>query len=215
MIYLFAGEDAKKKMSSVELCIESLSKDTEIFTFSKNDFEPSVIENFYSGQGLFFKKCIILVRGALEKEENEKFILDNLEAMSVSQNFFIFLEGKLKKATVDAFRKAKAEVSIFDLTSAEKEKFNSFLLANAFGLKSKLELWIYFRQAIEKGVSLEELVGVLQWKAKDMILKKNFSLFSEKDLRRISMHLAYILPEARGSARDDEAHLERFLLEAF
>ena len=112
---------------------------------------------------------------------------------------------------------APAEISeeeTFTPLKEKKEKFNSFLLANALSSKDKLNLWIYFRQAIEAGVALEELAGILFWKVKDMILKKNFAKFSERELKNLSARLSYLLPEARSKGPDAEEVFEQFLLEA-
>ena len=135
--------------------------------------------------------------------------------MNQSASAFIFLDGKLNKITLDAFKKAKAEINIFESPKAKKEKFNNFLLANAFGQKDKLNLWIYYRLAVDKGVGLEELVGVLFWKIKDMFLKKDFNKFSPEQLKNFSGKLSYLLPEARKVGQDAEIAFEKFLLEAF
>ena len=88
-------------------------------------------------------------------------------------------------------------------------------MANALGNKDKLNLWIYFRQAIDRGVGMEELIGVLFWKAKDMILKRNFSKFSLPELQNFTSKISYLLPEARKEGLDAESVFEQFLLEAF
>ncbi len=99
-------------------------------------------------------------------------------------------------------------------TPLKEKKFNSFLLANAFSGRDRLNLWILYRQALRRGVALEELAGVLFWKAKDMILKRNFSKFSEKELKNFATRISYILPESREWGRDNEEALEQFLLQA-
>ena len=76
-------------------------------------------------------------------------------------------------------------------------------------------MWIYFRQAMDNGVGMEELVGVLFWKVKDMMLKKDFSKFSEAELKNFAGKLAYLLPEARKNGLDAESIFEQFLLDAF
>ena len=76
-------------------------------------------------------------------------------------------------------------------------------------------MWIYFRQAVDKGVVLEEIIGVLFWKIKDMILKKNFNKFTEEQLKTFASKIAYLLPEARKKGLDAEAAFEQFLLEVF
>ena len=215
MLYLFSGDDAKNKILSYEEFIKSVPKDTEIFKFSRNDFNQDQIESFYSGPGLFSRKSLIVFHNFFEDEEIRDFILEKMPLMAEAENSFVFLEGKLNKTILDAFKKARAELNIFELAKNGTEKFNSFLLANAFGVKDKLNLWVYFRQAVERGVPMEELVGVLFWKIKEMILKKNFSKFSEKELKNLAAKLSYLLPETRQQGLEAEVALEQFLLEAF
>jgi hypothetical protein len=215
MIYLFTGGDTKAKHKAYENFIKSIPKNVEIFPIIKNDLNPMELESFYSGSGLFFKKCAVILTDIFEYENTRELVLEKLNLMGESDNDFIFLEDHLNKPVLDIFQKAKAEVNIFELSKEKKEKFNNFLLANAFGDRDKLNLWIYFRQAMDKGVGMEELIGVLFWKAKDMILKKNFRKFSEVELVNFADKISYLLPESRKKGQDDETAFEQFLLEAF
>lgn len=215
MIYLFCGNDTKNKYLNYEKYMKSLPVGMETFFIGKNDFSQAQTESFYSGAGLFFTKCTVIFTNIFEKEETLDFILEKLPLLSESQNNFVFLEGKLNKPILDAFKKARAEVNVFEVPKEREEKFNNFLLADAFVQKDKLNLWIYFRQAIESGTSMEELVGILFWKVKDMLLKKNVGKFSEEELKKIAGELSCILPESRKQGKDTEAVLEQFLLEVF
>ena len=116
---------------------------------------------------------------------------------------------------MDVFKKARAELNVFELPKAKKEKFDNFLVANAFGQRDKLNLWVYFRQAVNKGVGMEELIGVLFWKIKDMLIKKDFRKFSEAELKDSASRLSYLLPQARKEGKDAESAFEQFLLEVF
>ncbi len=215
MIYLFTGDDAKGKRKAYESFIKSLPKGTETYFFSKNNFDENQIESFYSGADLFFAKSVIFFENILEFETARDFILEKLSIIAEAESDFVFLESKLNKLILEAFKKAKAELNIFELPKEAKEKFNNFLLANALGNRDKLNLWIYFRQAMNKGVGMEELIGVLFWKAKDMVLKRNFGKFKEAELQEFSSKLSYILPKARKEGKDAEAAFEQFLLESF
>ncbi len=215
MLYLFAGDDAQNKLEAYDSFIKSIPEGTEIFFVNHNSFNKMEFERFYSGAGLFFSKSAIFCENIFEREEMRDFILTKLDQIKDSENIFVFLEGRLNKPVLDAFRKARAELNIFELPKEKKEKFDNFLLANAFGDRDKLNLWIYFRQAIDKGVGMEELIGVLFWKIKDMILKRNFSKFSEEELKGYVTKISYLLPEARKNGRDAESAFEQFLLEAF
>ncbi|MBI2631136.1 hypothetical protein HYW73_02895 [Candidatus Nomurabacteria bacterium] len=215
MIYLFAGDDAKKKLANYEKFIQALSKSAEIFSISRNNFDPARVESFYSGSTLFSPLSVVIFDGILEREETQDFVLEILPLMEASPNYFIFLEGKLLKPVLDKFKKARAEMNVFELPKEKKEKYDNFLVANAFGSRNKLNTWIYFRQAIDRGVGMEELIGVLFWKIKDMILRKNFNKFSEQELQTFVAKISYLLPEARKAGRDAESAFEEFLLEAF
>ncbi|OGI70969.1 hypothetical protein A3C60_00470 [Candidatus Nomurabacteria bacterium RIFCSPHIGHO2_02_FULL_37_45] len=218
MIYLFAGDDTKNKISSYEKFIKSIPADTATFFLNRNNFNEMELESLYSGSSLFSARNVTFFENIFEREETRDFVLKKLNLMGESPNSFIFLEGKLNKGILDAFKKVgpkRPQINIFILPKAKKEKFDNFLVANAFGAKDKLNLWIYFRQAIDKGVGMEELVGVLFWKIKDMILKKNFSKLKENELKNFASKLSYLLPEARKKGDDAEIAFEQFLLEAF
>ena len=215
MIYLFCGDDAKNKHENYEKFIKSIPVDTDIFFIGKNDFNPTQTESFYSGAGLFFTECVVVFTNIFEKEETLDFVLEKLNLIGESENDFVFLEGKLNKPILDTFKKARAELNVFELSKEKTEKFNNFLLANALEDRDKLNLWIYFRQALENGAEMEALVGILFWKTKDMLLKKNFRKFSESELKNFAGKLSYLLPEARKEGKDAESVFEQFLLEAF
>jgi hypothetical protein len=215
MIYLFAGDDTKKKRLSYEKFLKTLSKSTDVVFVNKNNFSKMGIESLYSGAGLFSPKSTVVFEGILDYEDHRDFILSRLENLVLSANDFIFLEGKLTKLILDDFRKVRAELDIFELPKEKTEKFDNFLVANAFGNKDKLNMWVYFRQAMDRGVGMEEIVGVLFWKIKDMLLKRDFRKFSEEQLKDYAARLSYLLPEARKSGRDAESAFEQFLLEVF
>src|SRR3989344_2371005 len=79
------------------------------------DFDPVQIESFYSGASLFSASCAVLFQDVFEREETRDFILGKRAFMSQSGNSFVFLEGKLNKPILDAFKKARAEINIFEL----------------------------------------------------------------------------------------------------
>ncbi len=215
MLYLFAGDDTKKKTSSYEKFIGSLPKDTEKFFINRNDFDRVQLESFYSGASLFSASSAVIFKNIFDYEETREFILEKLKLLGESGNIFVFLEGKLNKPIIDAFKKARAELAVFELPKEKKERYDNFLVANAFANRDKLNTWVHFRRAIDLGVAMEEIIGVLFWKIKDAILKKNFSKFSETELKNFAAKISYLLPEARRKGRDAESAFEQFLLEAF
>ena len=53
MIYLFCGDDSKKKNSAYGEFINSISKNAEVFSVSRNNFDKIQIESLYK---FIFKK---------------------------------------------------------------------------------------------------------------------------------------------------------------
>src|SRR3989344_4579920 len=219
MIYLFSGDDTKKKLTSYEAFLKSHTKaekeTNEIFFINKNDFDPVQIESFYSGASLFAALSSVVFHDILADDEASAFLLPRLKDMAESENSFIFLEGKLNKPVLNAFKKARAELDVFEAPKEKKEKFNSFVIANAFAAKDKFNTWLYFRQAVDRGVALDELSGILFWKVKDMLLKRNFAKWKEEELKTLAGRISYLLPEARKKGPEAESAMEQFLLEAF
>lgn len=218
MLYLFSGDDTKKKLAAYEGFLKD-QKDgkgsAETFFMNKKDVEAGALQGFYSGASLFAARSTIVLRDVLEEEEIRALVLPHLAAMGESANTFIFLEGKLPKPVLDAFKKARSELNVFEAPKEKKEKFNSFAIANSFGQKDKLGTWLTFRQAVERDVALDELAGILFWKAKDMLLKRNFGKWKEGELEDFAARIARLLPEARRAGPEAESAMEQFLLEAF
>lgn len=215
MIYLFSGDDAKNRISAYEKFSNSEVKELEVFLINNKNFNETEIENFYSGNSLFFKKCVVVFREILDISEHRDFILNKLSQFADSSNLFVFIEGKLNKPIIDAFKKVNAEIKLFELIKIKKERFNNFLIANAFESGDKVNCWLNYRLAIDKGVGIEEVAGVLFWKVKDMILNKRFNKFKENKLKNLANELSFLLPNARRDGRDVEMVMEKFLLEAF
>jgi hypothetical protein len=213
MIYIFFGDDLNKRNLAIGKFLATLPEKVTVLHMGKSDFSRAQVEGFISGQSLFFGKSAIILNGIMESDEAKEFIIEKLPELAKSDNLFIFKEGALKKPISDQFKKARAEMNVFEKGKEKVEKFNNFILANALGQRDKLNLWASFREAMELGVGLEELVGVLFWKAKDMLLKRNLGKFKEEELKNFSSKIAYLLPEARREGRDAEAALEEFLLE--
>src|ERR1035437_600725 len=108
MLYLFAGDDTARKRAAYEKFIKSIPQHTETFFIGKNDFNKEQAESFYSGSGLFFAKCAVFFENIFEREETLDFILEKLDPLASSGNIFVFLEGKLNKPILDAFKKSGA-----------------------------------------------------------------------------------------------------------
>ncbi len=215
MIYLFAGDDADKKIANYQKFITLLPKETEVFKIARNNFDKVEIESFFSGSGLFFKTCAVVFSNILEREDERGFVFSKLNELADSLNTFVFIESKLLKSELDEFKEVKAQINYFELPKEKHEKYNNFILANDLGARDKKSLWLHYREAVDLGVGLEELVGVMFWKVKDMLVKGLYGKWQKEELQKVGARLSYLLPEARREGRDAEIAFEQFILEIF
>ena len=133
MIYLFSGPGEKRQPAYLKL-LGNLPKGTEIFRVEKSNWNPLEMERFYTSSGLFFDKIAVILSEVLENPEAKNFIIEKLSEIGESKNSFIFLESKLPKAIIDAFKSARAQIEVFEREEPE-EKYDNFLLAGALGKK--------------------------------------------------------------------------------
>ena len=105
MIYLYCGEDAKSKRASYEKFLSSSVLNSEVLFINRNNFDRTQIESLYSGASLFSPLSSIFLEGVLEYEETRDFVLEKLDKIGESANHFLFLESKLGKPILDAFKK--------------------------------------------------------------------------------------------------------------
>jgi DNA polymerase III delta subunit len=211
MIYLFAGNDFEKKRKAYQKFIESIPENTAVFNINKNNFDPMQFESLYSSNGLFFSKCFVILENTFDNESSKEFILKKLDLIEKSNNDFIFLESVLKKPVLDAFKKARTELNIFEKKEI-KNNFDTFILANDFASRNKFGIWFNLQKAYNENVSVDAIAGVLFWKVKDMIIKKDFKKFSEEELQNIAKNLSFLLINSRIQYKDDQVSLEEFLL---
>ena len=165
--------------------------------------------------------------------------MDKIKDIAESPNAFVFLEGKVDKATVGKIEKKAEKVQEFKSagnegkTKESKEKFNTFSLADVFGRRDKKNLWVLYQQALLQNVAPEEINGVLFWQLKSMLVayksksvqesglspyvfqkSKSFARnYSEEEMKKMSSALVSVYHDSRRGIHDFEIALERFILD--
>lgn len=241
MFYFLYGEDKDGARKKAHELIDSLIKKRPNASFFKVDsgsFSIGKLEEMIGGQGLFENKQIVFFDGVLEDKETKGAILEKIKEIAESPNAFVFLEGKLDKATVGKVEKKAEKVQEFKFTGSEgknkesKEKFNTFSLADVFGRRDKKNLWTLYQEALSQGVAPEEINGVLFWQLKSMIVagrskdaqesglnpyvfqkSKSFARnYTEEEMKKLSSALISVYHDSRRGIHDFDIALERFIL---
>jgi len=178
MLYVYFGEDTEAARGKVQATISSMlakSPEALYFRITSDDIATHSITELTQSQGLFKSEYVVLLDTLLATKEGEAYVLDALADIAESPHPFFVLEGKLLAPVRKKFEKQAAKMQEFTLTKGKtsEESFNMFALTDALGARDTKQLWMLFREAKSRGVSDEEIHGLLFWMLKSLVLAAN------------------------------------------
>ena len=197
---------------------------------SEDTFLPGIFVEYAYAQSLFGANPPLLLDMLLRNEVMLEEFLLHVAAFAQSPHTFIVINEKLPAAVVKTLREHAA--SFLEVAPAKvEERFNTFLLADAFARKDKKALWVLLMRAYSAGVSGEEIAGTLFWQIKSARLAartksgeeagmKSFPYnkakavlkhFDETELHRHSLSLIALYHEGH-AGKDMDIALEKFVL---
>ncbi|MEK9178035.1 MAG: hypothetical protein AAB777_02875, partial [Patescibacteria group bacterium] len=190
MLYVFHGDDIKKGLEKSRGLVNSLrakKPDATFVSIDADNFNPSIIEEHLGGQGLFSNKYIILLDRVTENKEVKDILPDYIQAMKESANIFIVLEGKLNAELKKLFEKYAEKIVVCEESSVvgdsfKKKEFNVFALGDALASREPFKAWTLYRQAVEKGLESETILGTLFWQMKSVKVASNAQTAGESGL---------------------------------
>ena len=247
MIYFYYGNDrvkAREKAHEVWEVMKKKRPGAEFFRVTSETWDQAVFEGYCSGMGLFEKKFIVFADNLFDKPEAKDFVLSSLQNIAQSENGFVFLEAKLDAPTVKKVEKCATKIEKFEQKDKGRKfsvdgggslslgDFNIFSLGDAFGQRNKKILWTLFQNALDRGISSEEINGILFWQTKSIILAKKgtspaetglapfvFSKskryaenFTQEELNKFSRNFISVYHDAHRGVRDFETALEMLIL---
>jgi len=232
MIYFFYGTDASKAKQKIKKLINVLlaKKSNALhFYFDDRSLDNEFIKGLFQSTGLFAEHHIIF----LDRTFNVLESRDLIKEMKVSPHIFILLEDALNKKDLDYIKKYSEKSEEFRGEGAVKRESRPkvFALTDALGDRDRKRAWIIYRQFVDEGLSVEEILPVLFWQVKTMLMAKNSKgaketglepfvyakskryadKYSLDDLRNLSRVLVKALYDSR-KGRDLENELEKVLL---
>ncbi len=240
MLYLIYGTDREKILAKSNELVAGLKKrkpDAEVFRISEGQ-EVSRLEELAGGQGLFESKYIVVVKNVFSDKNNTDRVCGLLSSFSDSSNIFIFVEGKINKPIIDAFKSAKGQLQEFSLVKEtfshvdSTSDFNIFSLADALGSRDRKGLWVLYQKAIKRDIAPEEISGTLFWQVKSIMLAEQASSaseagispfvfqkakrysrnFSSGEINTIALKLVKLYHDSHRGLVDFEVGLERLIL---
>jgi len=232
VFYLIYGKNRNKSTNKAISLVNGLvakKPDASYIKVDEETFGEYFFEEVAGGQGLFENKSIVLSDNlwSLDLPSDE-----DIEKIQKSENIFILIENGL---SLDALKqlKSKAEKVIDVGDEQKKEIFNIFSLSDAYSEKDKKKLWLLYRKSVEGFVEAEDVINIIFWQIKNLILaKKNLTSgalklspfviskakaystkWEEKDLIKHSEELVKMIHNSRLGKVDLEVVFEKWILD--
>lgn len=188
MLYLFHSTDISRAREKARGLAESLRRkrpDAAFVRVSEDTFSREALEELVETQGLFVRKCIVLLE-AIAASDRYDILLEFLPRVAESENIFIAVEGAIPKPALAAYEKHAHEVREVKELATKNEKreaFNVFSLADALAQKNTLALWSGYLAARRAGIEPEAIAGTLFWQLKALVLAKGTASAEEAGLK--------------------------------
>ncbi len=205
MIYLVCGNDTEK----INNYLKKLGiNDASVFLSPRN-INREMLFSYASQVSLFGKMTDVVLSNSLLESE-VVFDIELLSLLQKSKSIFVFVEDSMTASEIKKYKKYLEEDVSFKKQEV-KEKGNPFLLANSFGMKKKMDTWVLYLNAIEKGEAPEAISGMLFWKIKTMYTEGT-TVFKKDELKRMSSELVDIYHMSHSGGMDFTIGLEHFIL---
>jgi hypothetical protein len=169
----------------------------------------SIIELLQSPD-LFGEKKVYHIEGLDSSEELRKEFFGNVKLLQNAPNDTVVI---LEKLLVGDRRNIEKYVTIIEskIKTEPKELFNAFALGNALATGDKKKTWVVFQELITHDDEMEKIHGLVWWKIKDMMQKKN-SVFNSDQLKTMARELVSVYHESRLGGINMKERLELFFL---
>lgn len=157
---------------------------------------------------LFGEKKAFIISG-MDDEAVREAILDRGEALAHAPHDIIVTADTLLAAETKKAEKFGTIVKIVEKKEPARETFNPFMLANAFATGDKKKTWIAYQQVRAQSDEAEPLHGMIWWKLKDMLAKKQIT---PADAQQTARALVAAYHESRMGGLSLGERLELFFL---
>lgn len=200
MLYVLYGDTSqsgRKKLHQVITAAQQKRADAPVLFVQAEELSDARLDELASAQGLFERKCIVVLDLPFAEEQGKQAVLENVKALGASENLFVLFEGEIDAKSRALLTKHAAKVQALTVTSSKKsaEPFNRFSLTDALGRRDRRALWVLFQRAKLAELADEEIHGLLFWQVKVMLLASTASSAEASGLK------PFVFSKARGAAR--------------
>lgn len=250
MLYVFYGltelgyVDARDKAKAFTDGLLKKRKGALLFRITADESSRDIVSSYIEGQGLFIQKYIVVLDGILSDTKKAADIVELLPDLKTSPHIFVIIESNIAALLL---KKIEAYADSIKLCEGKNESKSGgvvsnafknndfpslFLLADAIGMRDKKKAWQLYREAIDRGVPTEEIIGTLFWQMKMILLaiqttsanaagvkdfpyqkaKRFAAHFTLEEAAALSHELISIYHDAHRGVVDPEIALEKVML---
>ncbi|MCK9345130.1 MAG: hypothetical protein M0P64_03355 [Candidatus Pacebacteria bacterium] len=236
MLHIIYGNDREKGRAKFRALLtqQSHALGAEVRHVLEGEMSDGFLDTLAASQGLFGDTTLFVFDCVFDKKAEQEMLLAHVESLKESPNFFLVFEPLLEKSVAGGLKDANVEVEECVAKKAGyNPDFNIFSLGDALGARNKKELWVLYQEALDNGLSAEEISGTLFWAVKNIALMKNAkpgddcgmspyvakkargfaTKYSDEEIVNLSRSLTTMYHEAHRGGEPMEVALERFILE--
>ena len=233
LYFLYGTNRAKLRAEFQKLREKFVAAGITVEVVPEGGVSKNMLDGAVASQGLFGEKTLYIFDGILEKKDEQEVVASRAQELAVSSNIFLIVEPSVSKDfATDVIAHA---TEIFEHMAPKldtRPAFNIFSLGDALGKRNKKDLWVLYQQAIEAGLSSEEISNTLFWAVKNLALMKNAKPsddrglnpfvakktrdyaknYTEQEIKNISHNLTVLYHEAHRGGEPMDIALEKFIL---
>lgn len=228
MFTIFHGSDRQEILRELEKDIATVV--VEGFSpvrLSLFDYDEDYVVAELLGEDLFASKKVFILTDVLTSATVQTCLLD-WDTSSAETKRIICIEESIPASLRKKFQSKKFEIVEFNAPKAKDDAI--FKLTDAFTQRDMKKMWLTYQDFYQNGVSVHQMVGILWWQMKTMLLvsrsgnlnpglkpfvfnktKQALVRFTPKELQEKAGELLAVYH--RGHMGDDiEVLFERFIL---
>lgn len=169
MIYTFYGSDIGVSKHKARKLVDALMKkrpEATHFTLDGDSFSLDELERLAGSVGLFTPHHIVVLDRVYAD-----IPMDMLDAMAASEHVFVCLEQELGKKDVETLKSKSTKVDEqAQKPQSKTARPNVFALTDAITARDKKNIWVAYQELLFQGVDPEEILPILSWHAKTMLV---------------------------------------------
>ena len=182
MIYVFYGTDREGIIKKTDNLLKSLFTKNPDLAFEKFDvdnFDLNKLRDLSQSQSLFGNKTAVILDQVLEENKD---VLESLENLTSSENFFIIRENKILKPELKKIEKHTEKIEEINEKPGKKDSFNIFAFGDAVGERNKKNAWIIYQKGVFSDLVPEQLFWSVVGQIRNMLIASKTKNASEAGL---------------------------------